>query len=364
MQQWLVTLVLTLFCLLVSPLAEAQQKAVPVFVAEVITKPFVDEIEALGTVRANETVKLTTNVTETITAIHFDDGQRVKKGDVLVEMTSMEEHAQLEEVHSEIREAERQYNRIATLTESGSASTSLLDQRKREYETAKARLNAIQSRLEDRLVTAPFDGVLGLRQVSTGALVSPGDVITTLDDDSQMKLDFSVPSTFLAIIKPGAKITVGTRAHGNRTFEGEVLAVDGQIEQTTRSIRVRAKVPNPNGELKPGLLMHVNLHKNPRDALIIPEEALIPRGSKQFVLVVDTTQNPPIVNKRQVTLGSRRAGEVEITEGLSKGELVVIHGTMTARSGQPVEIRATERQNESLENLLNQTEGHKEGTTK
>ncbi|NBC47600.1 MAG: efflux RND transporter periplasmic adaptor subunit, partial [Gammaproteobacteria bacterium] len=184
------------------------QPSAPVGVIASIAElePVADRVEALGTLRANESVTITANVTETVSALHFDDGQRVQAGDLLVEMTSVEEHARLEEAQARLAEAEQQYQRVKSLAAAGSASASLLDERRRDLRTAEATLTAIESQLADRLVKAPFEGVVGLRDISLGALVEPGDVITTLDDDSVMKLDFAVPSLYLPSLAPGVAI--------------------------------------------------------------------------------------------------------------------------------------------------------------
>jgi membrane fusion protein (multidrug efflux system) len=248
----------------------------------------------LGTLHANETVELTATVSEIVTDVHFEDGQRVTAGTILVEMTNEEEHALIEEERSTLTEAKKQYDRLRPLVERGAASTSLLDQRRREYETARARLRAIESKLRDRLIIAPFTGVVGLRNVSVGALIEPGDVITTLDDDSVMKLDFTVPSIHLASLKKGLPIVATSPALAGRQFEGIVSSVNSRIDPVTRAVVVRAILPNPERLLKPGLLMQVTLLKNPRDVLVIPEEALIPSGRDNHVLVVDRSPNPPL----------------------------------------------------------------------
>ncbi len=291
--------------------ASAQQ-ATPVIVSAVATDRFVDRVEALGTLRANETVELTATVSETVTGVHFDDGQRVEAGSILVEMTNEEEHALIEEERSTVAEAKKQYDRLRPLVQRGAASISLLDQRRREYETAKARLRAIESKLQDRLVIAPFAGIVGLRNISVGALIEPGDLITTLDDDSVMKLDFTVPSIHLASLKTGLPIIATSHAFAGRQFEGTVASINSRIDPVTRAIVVRAILPNPDRLLKPGLLMQVTLLKNPRDVLVIPEEALIPSGRENRVLVVDQSVLPTLAQHRQVTAGSRRPGEVEI----------------------------------------------------
>lgn len=330
------------------------QQASPVVIKEVKRDRFVDRVEALGTLRANETVELTATVSEMVTGIHFEDGQRVESGKILIEMTNEEEHALLEEALSTVAEAQKQYDRVRPLAQRGAASKSLLDQRRREHETARARLRAIESRLQDRLIIAPFSGVVGLRNISLGALIEPGDVITTLDDDSVMKLDFTVPAIHLATLRPGLPIEARSPAFAGRRFEGTVSSINSRIDSTTRSITVRAVLPNPDRLLKPGLLMSVELLKNPRNVLIIPEEALIPSGRENYVLIVDRTADTPVAQRRKVTIGSRRPGEVEIVDGLQAGEFLVTHGTLRARPGQPVTIIAVDAGDEPLERLLTQ----------
>ncbi len=332
--------------------ASAQQ-AIPVIVKQAAMDRFVDRVEALGTLRANETIQLTATVSEIVTDVHFEDGQRVKAGTILVEMTNEEEHALIEEEQSTLAEAEKQYQRLRPLVQRGAASTSLLDQRRREYETAKARLRAIESKLRDRLIIAPFAGVVGLRNISVGALIEPGDVITTLDDDSVMKLDFTVPSIHLASLESGLPVVATSPAFAGRQFEGRVASISSRVDPVTRAIVVRAILPNPERLLKPGLLMQVALLKNPREVLMIPEEALIPSGRDNHVLVVDQSDEPVLVQRRQVTTGSRRPGEVEIIEGLKAGEFVVVDGTLRARPGQPVTVIAVDNGNEPLAQMLN-----------
>jgi membrane fusion protein (multidrug efflux system) len=335
------------------PLAHAappqDTKPVAVIVSEVRVDRFVDRVEALGTLRANESVSVTANVTESISAIFFDDGQRVDAGQVLVEMTSAEEHALLEEARARVAEAERQYGRVESLVAQRSASESLLDERKRDLDTARALLVAIESRLADRLVKAPFAGVLGLRNISPGALVEPGDLITTLDDDSVMKLDFAVPSVFLPDLKPGLGIAATARAYGDRRFEGEIRSIDSRVDPVTRSIQVRALFPNTDRTLKPGILMRVALLRNPRDALVVPESALLHQGQDHFVMMVDKEN---IAEQRQIRIGARRPGEVEIVDGLAAGDRVITHGNDKVRPGQPVVIQAVDDGSKSLREML------------
>lgn len=332
---------------------DAPPALTPVIAAEVRVDRFVDRVEALGTLKANESVSVTANVTEAVSAIHFDDGQRVEEGHILVEMTSAEEHALFEEADVRVAEAERQYDRVKSLVAQRSASESLLDERKRDLDTARAVLVAIESRLADRLVKAPFAGVVGLRNISPGALVEPGDLIATLDDDTVMKLDFAVPSIFLTALQPGLGIAAKARAYGDRSFVGEIRSIDSRVDPVTRSIQVRALIPNPDRRLKPGVLMQVELLRNPRDALVVPESALLHQGRDHFVMLVG---DGDIAERRRVRIGARRPGEVEVIDGLAAGDRVITHGNDKVRPGGQVQVRALDDGSRGLREMLESTQ--------
>lgn len=344
---------LTLFILTLPLMAVAQQKPVPVFVQTVKSQAINDTIEALGTLKANESTTLSASVTETITAIHFDDNQRVSAGEVLVEMTSAEEHAQLRQAMSALDEAERQYGRLKVLEKDKLSTAAQLDQQKALMDAAEAQLRAVQSRLQDRLILAPFDGVVGLRNISLGALVRPGDVITTLDDDSIMKLDMTVPSVYLPDLTLGMAIKARATALRDQTFDGTLASIDSRVDPVTRSITARALVPNSLGQLRPGLLMTVTLNQPVREALVVAEEAIIQVGRESHVFVVSGGDQPQ-AEKRVVTLGLRKGGDVEVLTGLNAGEQVVVHGGMKLRPGSAVKVSAVSDQGERLPQLLAQ----------
>lgn len=332
-------------------LSAAAHAAAPVIVSEAKIDRFEDRVEALGTLRANESITISTTITETVSAIHFDDGDRVSAGQLLVEMTSAEEHAVLEEAKVTVAEAGRQYERVQSLHAQRQAPLSLLDERQREWEAAQARVKAIEARLSDRMIRAPFDGVLGLRNISIGALVEPNDVITTLDDLNTMKLELPVPSRFLAILRPGLEVVATTEAFAGEKFSGQVSAIGTRIDPVTRSVMVRALLPNPDGLLRPGLLMNVELSRDVRHNIVMPEEVLIPLGPRHFVLVVDEA-NDNIVVRREVRIGSRRPGQVEILEGLVPGEKVIAHGSTRVQPGEKVSIAAVDDGSVPLRELL------------
>lgn len=326
------------------------QGPAPVIVASAYKDNFVDKVEAIGTLRANETITLASTVTETVTAINFTDGPRVMKGDVLVEMTDGEEKALLDQQRALVNEAQKQLERAKGLAATGAVSKEVLEQRQREASSTRAGLAALASRLDDHIITAPFDGVVGLRNVSVGALLQPATKITTLDDDSVMKLDFAVPSVFLPTLKPGVKIIAKAPGFAE-DFTGEVSAIDSQVDEATRSVVVRAIIPNPDAKLKPGLLMTVVLLKSPRESIGIPETAIVPEGRKQFVFVVNGTT----VEKREIVVGARREGDLEVTQGLKEGEKVIVQGTMMVRDGGAVSVTAEQKKGEKLADLLKRT---------
>lgn len=311
---------------------------IDVIVAPVQQQAVADQVEALGTLRANERVEITTRVSEVVTAVHFSDGQRVEAGQLLVELSGDEEQALLSEFQYTVDEAEAQLQRIRAVAQRGDASKSLLDEQLRERNVAQARLRAIESRLQDRQITAPFAGLLGLRNVSVGTYVSPGNILTTLIDDRQLKLDFSVPAVYLSELRPGMTIEAKSRVYPGKVFTGEVIALNNQVDTVSRAVTVRALIPNPKHVLIPGLLLEVTLATRQRQALLIPEEALLPNGNDQFVFVAVNIDGRFQAERRQVTIGSRWPGLVEIRSGLKAGEQVVIHGGDKLKNGVFIKI--------------------------
>jgi membrane fusion protein (multidrug efflux system) len=318
--------------------ARVPAPAIGVVAVPVERKPWSDTIEALGTANANESVVLTAKVTETVSRVNFKDGDRVEHGQVLVELTGRAETAQLEEARAAAKEAQQQYERLADLVKQGTIPRSQLDAQVALRDAAIARVNTIRARLSDRVITAPFAGVLGFRRVSEGTLVTPGTEITTLDDISVMKVDFSVPETALSAMRVGLPVRATSAAWPGRTFDGTVVSIGSRVDPVSRAVTVRAEVPNPEGLLKPGMLIGVAIDAAPREAVVIPEIAVVSVGTRHYVFAVG---DGDVAQQVEVGLGSRRAGEVEIVRGLEPGQRVVTDGIVKLRDGVKVAVAAS-----------------------
>lgn len=314
----------------------AAADAPAVICAEVTRLPFPLTVQALGTSRANESVELRPRISQVITAIGFEEGQEVAAGQVLVELENAEALADVAEARARLVDSQSKHQRGLELFKLELTSTAELEQLEARRDADRAALAAAQARLAETVVRAPFAGRVGLRRVSLGALVGPSTVITTLDDTDPVKLDFDVPETALSRVAVGLPVQARSAAWPDSVFRGTVSSVDTRVDRVSRSVTVRALVPNPLGLLRPGMFLTVDLLREDVTALLIPEQSLVPEQSRQFVLVVG---QDGLVEKRLVELGRRRPGQVEVTAGLTAGEVVVVEGTQKAKPGQKVTIQ-------------------------
>ena len=320
---------------------EAFVPAIPaVRAAAVERREIADRVEALGTTSSWESIEVRPTVTEFVGAIHFTDGQAVTRGDALVTLAQQEERAKLDEARAYLDEQLREVRRIEGLVARKSLPQNQLDERRTLRDIALARVAAAEAALADRTIRAPFTGVLGLRRVSPGALVTPETVITTLDDVATLRLDFTLPSALLSRLRTGDVVRAASPAFEGREFSGTVTGIDSRVNPVDRSLTVRARLDNADLALRPGMLLTLVLEHRPRTALMAPEEALVHYQRSHFVLVVDPADGNRLV-RREVTLGARIPGSAEILSGLEEGELIVVEGLTTARPGQQVRILAS-----------------------
>ncbi len=308
---------------------------VPVVTATVTSEPFTEKLEALGTTKANESVVVTPTVEERVVAILVDDGEFVDKGQVLVKLDDSEAQYLLAEARAAFKEQQQQFERMRRLAKTNATSRSQLDEELGLLEIAVAKVSFLKARMQDYTIRAPFSGILGIRQISTGAVVDTETVITTLDDTSTIKLDFTVPESYLGVLKNGMTVSARSLAYPDRIFNGVVTAISSRVDPETRTLTIRAKVPNPDRLLRPGMLLTVDLVKNRSQSLIIPEEAVIQERDKKFALLV-TPGNT--VEKKEIVTGRRIPGKLEVISGLNAGQQVIVQGLTRVRPGSSVNV--------------------------
>jgi membrane fusion protein (multidrug efflux system) len=297
----------------------------------------VDEIEALGTARANESIDIQPRIASLIERIAFEEGELVRKGDLLVELENSEIVAGLALAEASLSESRSLYERSKSLADSQAISASNLEQLLAQVRVNQARVEAARARLANSAIRAPFSGRVGLRRVSPGSFVNTSTIITTLDDISSIKLDFTVPEAFINVLSAGMDISAHSLVFPDRVFEGTVISIDTRLDPVSRAVRVRARIPNEDGLLKPGMFMSVDLERDLGEVVLAPEQAIVPEGSRQYVFVVADG----VAEQRLVQLGRRIPGYAVIESGLEAGEQVVTEGTHRLRDGVPVEVSAS-----------------------
>jgi len=307
--------------------------AIPVTTQRVQASAWSDTLQGLGTASARESVTLTAKVSEIVDRVHFDSGQQVTAGQTLITLRGDAQQAALAQAQAAHVEADQLFRRQSELADQQLIARSALDTQRSLRDAAAARVAQMRSDIGDRSVRAPFSGVLGLRQVSPGSLITPTTAIATLDDISRMYVDFQVPESALASVAPGDAVSAVGAAYPGRRFEGQVQTIDARINPDTRAVTVRAEFPNPDGSLRPGMLMDVRLYRPERQALVIPEISVVQVGRDSFVFRVKPDDS---VEQARVVTGVRRDGKVEITEGLAAGDRIVVDGTGKLRTGVKV----------------------------
>ncbi len=308
----------------------------PVEVASAtLARPSV-QIRSVGSLLADESVQIAAEQSGRIVAINFTEGQAVRKGDELVKLDDALIAGELGQLKARLDLANANYARAQTLSRTGSGTAKTLEEAAAERLTAQSLINLLQSRLDKTSIRAPFDGVTGLRKISVGAYVQPGEAIAGLEKIDVLKVEFSVPERNLADISLGMPVVLAVDAYPGRSFTGEIYAIDPLVDVNGRALRVRARLANPDGELRPGLFARVTVEGKPRgEVVMIPEGAIVPQGTSPVVFRVSGDK----AEKVSVTLGQRRDGLVEVASGLSVGDVVVVAGQMRLRGdGGPVTV--------------------------
>lgn len=298
-----------------------------------------DPLEALGTLSAEESVTLSATVTDIVAEINFQDGEQVDEGQLLIRLEDAEEQAQLRASQALRDERRNASTRATQLQDRNLAARADVEDSQSRLRQAEADIQAIEARLSNYQIQAPFSGRVGFRNISVGTLVTPGMELVTLDKLDVMNLDFSVPEVFLGRLSPGLMLNTATAAYPDDVFSGEIATIGTRVDPVTRSVNVRAELDNADGRLRPGMLMQVIVQQRVRDAVVIPEAAIEPSGDRHAVMIIEEDdEGKTRLARRSVSIGERRYGEVEILEGLAADELIVLHGLQLARDGQEARL--------------------------
>ena len=290
-------------------------------------------VDAIGTAKSNESIIVTTQVTGMVSKIHFREGQWIKKGSALVDLDAGELEGELAEKIALRDTAKRTYLRTQKLAGKKNVPAARVEELYGALMAAEARVRSDAAKLAEYKVMAPFSGRLGLRRISLGALVRPGDQITTLDDTSRLKVDFRIPETAISHISAKQIVTAHSAAWPDQDYVGRVQTVDSRVDPTTRSVEIRAIFDNKQGKLKPGMFLTATLTAAVRDnAILIPEQALVSSSDKQFVFTVADGK----AVKTIVTTGEHINGDIEILSGVAVGTPVIVGGVQKVRPGQAV----------------------------
>jgi membrane fusion protein (multidrug efflux system) len=290
-------------------------------------------IDAVGTLRSDESIVIRPEIAGRIVRILFTEGTTVEKGAPLVELDSAVARAQLAQARASLVLSKANVERAQSLFGTQAMSARSRDEAIAKLKSDEAAVALSEAMLEKMTLTAPFGGIVGLRKVSVGDLVAVGQDIASLEKISPMKVDFRVPEIYLAAVSTGQAIELQVDAYPDRSFRGSVYAIDPLVDEKGRSVVIRARVPNEESLIRPGLFARVRLLVTERtDAILVPEEALVPFGAEKHVFrIVDGKAVDP-----RVKIGARRDGSVHIVEGVAEGELVITAGQLKLRDGVPV----------------------------
>jgi len=309
-------------------------------VTAVMVEPrvFQETIEVMGVAKGRQSVTLTAAATQLVERVRFTDGQRVARGAVLVELRGTEQDAGVAQAEARLLAARRAYDRYRTLREKGWVSNAQVDEAEAAWGAAQADVGAARARQDDRVIRAPFAGVVGLSDVAPGALVNPGAPIVTLDDVSVIRVDFQVPEHHLGQLREGQTLLATAAAYPGETIAGRIARIDSRVDERTRAITARAEFPNDAGRLKPGMLIRVGVSRGQRSSPAAPESAVSILGDNAFAYVLTPRGEAMAVEQRPIVTGIRQQGFVEIIDGLKPGERIVANGLNKIQAGQTVRV--------------------------
>ena len=321
----------------VTPAVPAAAPAVSVEAIKVERLALPQGITAVGSLRSDESVTLRPEVAGRISAIQFREGGRVAKGAPLVKLDPSVSQAELQQAQANMTLAKAKYDRAIDLQGRGFISGQARDEAENNLKVAEAALALARAKLAKLSIEAPFSGIIGLRSVSVGDYVKEGADMVNLEAIDPLKVDFRVPEIYLSQVRVGQSMQMTLDAVPGKTYEGKVIAINPLVDTAGRAVVIRAQVRNQDTTLRPGMFARVRLlTRETQEALVVPEQAIVPQGDEWFVYrVVDGK-----AQRAKVEIGQRRDGKAEVLKGLRDGDLVITAGQLKIREGMPVQVAA------------------------
>lgn len=300
-----------------------------------------DDAQAVGSIRARQGVILRPEVSGRVQSIGFSDGQRVKRGQLMVQLDDTLQQAQLKQAEASASIARTNLQRSRELAAQNFVSQSAVDQNAAALEVAQAQVALAQAQLARMKVYAPFDGITGIRSVNLGDYVKDGADLVTVEDISAVSVDFRLAERYLSRLKPGQAVELLLDSMPGKTYSAKVEALDSQLDVNGRAVLVRARLANPNGALRGGMFARARIVFAVRDnALVVPEEALVPQGNKQFLFkVLEGEGGAKVAQRVEVRVGVRVPGKAEILDGVQAGEVIVLTGHSRLLRGDKLPVR-------------------------
>ncbi|WP_024852019.1 efflux RND transporter periplasmic adaptor subunit [Hydrogenovibrio kuenenii] len=339
----------------------AAGKAIDVIAYKVSSKPVQQSLRALGSLKAKDSVNIAASVSEVLKALHFKDGQMVRKSQLLVELNAQEQLALLEEAKEVAEEANRQYKRVKEVEGRGNVTKAMVDQYYSDWKAAIAKRKVIEAQVADRRLYAPFAGQVGFHQFSVGAYVSAGATIVSLEDTSQMKVELLLPSRYLKDLKVGQPVQLTTASYPNRIFKGAIFAIAPRLQSNLRMVQVQARVPNTDSRLKTNMLVEAHLLLPPQKQLRIPSSAILAIGDHQYVyrLKPGKVEGSYKTQRVEIQTGERGFKQTQVLKGITPGDVIVSQGIMSLRPGKAVKIKVMQTDQPQSELLESQKKSGK-----
>lgn len=317
------------------PLSHAAT-TVRVEVAPIEARTLGNDVQAVGTLTARNSVVLRSEVAGVIVALNFQEGQEVKQGQVLVQLDDSMAKAQVQQAQANLRLTDSQLKRAGQLASQGFISAQAKDEAGSKHAVQQAELSLARVQLAKTQIRAPFTGIVGLKTISVGDYVSPGAELVNIEDIDSLSVDFSVPEHYLAALKVGMPVSLRLDAFPGEVRTGELSVISPLVDAAARTIRLRAQVDNQDGSLRPGLFVRVSLQLGTEQALMVPETSLAPAGQRQYIYLVKDGK----VSRREVSLGFRRDAWVQVIgEGIQAGDAVIVSGLQKVTDGSPVDVQ-------------------------